>query len=128
MNRRTFIKRIGQAVAGVLALPFMSKSKAENDVVTTNGTDEIQEWVSPTFGMMDFSPDSITGMGFTEDRLIVFCKHSVWEIFRDYTGEWRRKQLSCLGSRVGRIRESDVGIWEHGVYDGVRFIERDEWE
>jgi len=57
MLRRTFLKRVGQAVAGFLVLPlFSKKDKADeyltvkkvkeirDELVTANGMDQVQAW------------------------------------------------------------------------------------
>ena len=57
MERRTFLKRVGQAVAGLLALPLISKKvkadeqltvekvkKIRDELVIANGMDEVQLW------------------------------------------------------------------------------------
>lgn len=131
INRRTFIKRIGQAIAGFVAFLAMPTKKipAEQgecgDIITAKWGSRLRAFLPVEQGKcMDFSPDEIETVEKYEGRLIVCCKHSVWEIFEDNNGVLRRKQISCFsGSQAGRIRESDIGIWEKGYYDGARFID-----
>lgn len=124
INRRTFIKRIGQGIAGFVAFLAMpiKKLPAEqgecgdiitakwgsrlraflpveqgkcNDIVIWANPDEVQEWASHTGRIMDFSPDEIETVEKYGGRLTVYCKHSVWEIFEDNNGVLRRKQIRC---------------------------------
>lgn len=44
MIRRTFLKRVGQAIAGSLALPLFSKKAKADELVTANGMDEVQSF------------------------------------------------------------------------------------
>ena len=42
---------------------------------------------------MDFSPDTIVGTEQYQGRLIVFCKHSIWEIGENSDGDGLQRKL-----------------------------------
>lgn len=94
MNRRSFLKSIGC----VMVLPIVvTKQVKRQELPTVVGVDKAagKDW---TVGMMDFSPDEVIEFKNYRGRLLVFCKHSVWEIEENCYGDGlQRKLLRNIG-------------------------------
>ena len=108
LNRRKFLKRVSGALVGFAAFLVMPSKKLpakQKECIITNGMGEIREWHDKKgyhreFQTMDFSPDEVVGVDKYRGRLLVYCKHSIWEIEENCYGDgFQRKQLSCFGIR-----------------------------
>ena len=88
MKRRNFLKLLGSTpLAGL----FGCKSKPKDDIVVANNQDEVQQWKSLQF--IDFEDQIMEvvqdkGLG---DKMLVYCKHSVWSVWMEKEGEFVRK-------------------------------------
>ena len=116
MNRRTFLKRVGGTIVGFVAFLIMPKKvsaeQGECNVIIANNIDEIRKWSKPN--SIDFSPDTIVAIENFRGRLLIFCKHSVWEIEEDWDGKGLvRKQLSCMSGLT--YKDSEY----HGLVEKV---------
>lgn len=103
MNRRTFIKRVGTAIAGLAGLPLVVKAKPRLTVeMVKKCRDELKamelDWKKSIMIDYDYSPEHLRrkSLGpiskpikFTDDtvmsmenmmdgKTLVFCKNSVW--------------------------------------------------
>lgn len=107
MKRRSFLRMIlGLFGISIVGLPKETEGiptpppKVGDVYYKANGADEIQEWMNNTFGMMNFSPDEIISVENIGDRLVVFCKYSIWEIEENCYGDGlQRKQLNYCGTK-----------------------------
>ncbi len=81
MNRRELVKKGAVGFCG-LSMPLSDKEEAVSAPLTNEG-----------MGCVGF-PDKIVSSFQYQDKIIVACEHSVWEMWPDHTGLFVKSLIS----------------------------------